>query len=246
MNYACINDAWGVIKDDKARPIKTNECNNYDSIIDSYLDDFINLKNNKSNKLKSITPSPNTFENDYKQIQHKTDINYKTNESNYNIEPYSKDSNYMDYEDYFSNKNLFGKQKIKKKGMLIEEKSDSQQDQPEQNIYNKNNYNPVSEETFVSDENYNNFSNESPNVVENEPDYKSNFDRYVRSEEKSKNNETSIYQETFGERELGKNNTINDITKNPIIDVIIYTLMGIILIFMLEQIFKLGSMSIKS
>lgn len=286
MNYACINDAWGV--DDKVKTKKTKEYNNHDSIIDSYLDDFINLKNNKNCKggksgksgknttnsmesLKSPVLNPNTFDNDYKQEEHQTNINYnKPLDQNYIIEPYSKVINYMDYEDYFSNKNLFGKQKIKKKGMIIEEKSEDsntsnkypeEKNQTDYNVLEETSENErfhennaVSSETYINDEYYKSFLNE------NEGDKNAIYDKYEYNY--PADNNTVVGAETrndFINQEMVNsefnsmdntmnnkiNNTINNITKNPIIDVIIYTLMGIILIFMLEQIFKLGVMSVK-
>jgi hypothetical protein len=86
-----------------------------------YLDDFNSKKkdkcqktntNNNTNNNKSF--HPNTFETDYVQTnKNKTRVNTKNmndyNTKDYNIIPFSDVNNYMDYDQYYSDKQIFEK-----------------------------------------------------------------------------------------------------------------------------------------
>lgn len=174
MEYATISDAWGddtfCKKDNNKRKSVYNKV--YDNIIDSYIDDFDKSKSMKINK-------------------HVTKCNDE-------VKPFSAESPFMSYDDYFSNTNLFESKEPKKE--IVENKI-------------------VQEEEVYSIQ-----------TIQEEEGYSNNDD----SEEESRNN-TEQHKSYYNSYNAYENNK-----KYQYIDLILYIISGVFLIFMFEQILNIA------
>lgn len=278
MNYASINDAWGTSFDKSSKIKKKETCNNYDSLIDSYLDDFVSMKQNKKTKngeMKSDSRNnnPNLYTTDYEQKEQMSEIYKQPPLLDYNVEPYSAVSTNMDYEDYFSDKNLFSKNKNKNVGKPSSStqarlnQDDYNSTQEESRIYtsdnnisnndlkfsdntnnNQHNYQTqeesiynTQEEQFSYEDNYNGENTNSRDNSYNTKEERMETNNKYRETEMSDNNINSENSMIISKYNKSRNNTINSFTNNSYVDLIIYAAVGVLLILMFEQLFRLGS-----
>lgn len=175
MEYATISDAWGdtFCKKNKIKPSPRKV---YDNIIDSYIDDF-----DKSKSMK---------------INHKIIDN---NTCNKEVKPFSNESQFMSYDEYFSTTNLFAEK---------EKMQETRNDVPELLVKEEENFSNNSSDT--EDEDYTIPTRQEHSTY---PTPKQEYSAY-----------TNMYS----------------IKKTNYIDLILYVVSGIFLIFMFEQILNIA------
>jgi hypothetical protein len=177
MEYATISDAWGddtfCKKDNNKRKSVYNKV--YDNIIDSYIDDF-----DKSKSMK---------------------VNKHVQKCNDEVKPFSTDTTFMSYDDYFSNTNLF---------------------EPEEKMKEKINNKIVQEEEVYS------------KIIQEEETYSNNGDSDSDSEE----GEARITDEQHNR--YNSYNSYENNKKYQYVDLILYIISGVFLIFMFEQILNIA------
>lgn len=189
MEYASITEVWGdsFCKKEKSKGQKINPSKLYDNIIDSYIDDFDQSKNIKIKKQKT------KLETD--------------------VQPFSSEKTFMDYDSYFSKTNLFP-----------QDISDNIT-----NAFEYENKIPESNETEIYDTVH---EETDQDVIEEEQPH---IENYVNNNYNYSNNIETSEEGVYGSRMYYQKQR-----NYKILDLILYVISGIFLIFMLEQVLKIG------
>lgn len=184
MNYAPFDESSPNKKDD------IENCNSDDSIINSYLDDFMTKKDfSKSSKIKN-KPKNHTsdFDSDYKQRVFNVPT-YKTpiDEIDNNIQPYDQGSQLMMFDDYFNKNHMFGPESITS-GKTENATNKISNDKKLNKNIKKNNKkqivdNGISMNSQENDKSYNSYNN---NYVKDNG-YNNSTNNFVTTEEESIN-----------------------------------------------------------
>lgn len=181
MEYASISEVWGdsFCKKDKPNKGKLNPVKMYDNIIDSYIDDFDKSKNIKIKRQKT------KLETD--------------------VQPFSSEKTFMDYDAYFSKTNLF----------------------------------PQDNSDIITNDFYG--ENTIPERDENDIKNEYSIDNNIVVEEETNEIETYVNNKNAHEEQSYVNYDFDKQRNYKILDLILYIISGVFLIFMLEQVLKIGT-----
>ena len=236
-NYSTIEEAWGVDRIDRKNPMKKPVCNLYENRNKPISKPH---RNNTSHDMNYKQDKMFDHNEDYDKYYGYTDVRshsrtrkplknhkmYYKNKGRKHISINPKTNKYI----HTDNENVYQEDNIYEEDDVIEENLDEEDVYEEDNIYEQNGMENI---TTPYEEVY---DEHDDNYLTNINKTNQHLDKYIKEEIEEEDMYPSKKRYYNNRR---KNNNTND-AKKQMLDISIYTISGVLVIFMMEQFVQMG------